>query len=277
MSKLIVMRKLILFFAFIICGFYFSQGNSFVYEVRYKPNSAKDSIKTLKAVLDIKDNKSFFRTENQKKDDSIFATTGIRKILNFGFEEHFFVEKNSKTKEINKIIISGFDYYSLKITENFSWKVILENRKIGDFDCQRAELDYGGRKWIAWFTTDIPFQDGPYVFQGLPGLIVEIKDEKNNFLFSLNQVKKGSEFYDTKANKITINWKTMDQLRLNFYNDPYKDFKPNSAGNNFSKIKYTDEHGNEILPDFKEWTANEQKKIKENNNPIELNHIMDYK
>lgn len=111
----------------------------------------------------------------------------------------------------------------------------------------------------------------------MPGLIVEIKDEKNNFLFSLNQVKKGSEFYDTKANKITINWKTMDQLRLNFYNDPYKDFKPNSAGNNFSKIKYTDEHGNEILPDFKEWTANEQKKIKENNNPIELNHKMDYK
>ena len=98
------MRKLILFFAFIICGFYFSQGNSFVYEVRYKPNPAKDSIKTLKAVLDIKDTKSFFRTENQIKDDSIFATTGIRKILNFGFEEHFFVGKNSKTKEINKII-----------------------------------------------------------------------------------------------------------------------------------------------------------------------------
>ena len=67
------MRKLILFFAFIICGFYFSQGNSFVYEVRYKPNPAKDSIKTLKAVLDIKDNRSFFRTENQKKDDSIFG------------------------------------------------------------------------------------------------------------------------------------------------------------------------------------------------------------
>ena len=155
--------------------------------------------------------------------------------------------------------------------------MLSEKRKIGAFDCQRAETEYGGRKWIAWFTTEIPFQDGPYVFQGLPGLILEIKDENNNFLFTLNQIKKESQFFDSKSNKISINWKMMDTLRKNFYNDPYKDFKPNSAGNNFSKIKYTDENGNEIVPDFKEWTEHEQRKIRENNNPIELNHKIDYK
>ena len=111
----------------------------------------------------------------------------------------------------------------------------------------------------------------------MPGLILEIKDENNNFLFTLNQIKKESQFFDSKSNKISINWKMMDTLRKNFYNDPYKDFKPNSAGNNFSKIKYTDENGNEIVPDFKEWTEHEQKKIRENNNPIELNHKIDYK
>jgi GLPGLI family protein len=47
-------------------------------------------------------------------------------------------------------------------------KISSEKRKIGDFDCQRAELDYGGRKWIAWFAAEIPFQDVPYVFHGLP-------------------------------------------------------------------------------------------------------------
>ena len=94
-------------------------------------------------MLDIQDFKSIFRTENQRKDDSIFVASGIRKNLNFGFEEQFFVEKNIKNKETNKIIISGFDYYSLKISENFSWKVLSEKRKIGDFDCQRAETEYG--------------------------------------------------------------------------------------------------------------------------------------
>ena len=42
-------------------------------------------------------------------------------------------------------------------------------------------------------------------------------------------------------------------------------------------IQYTDENGNVIVPDFKEWTEHEQKKIRENNNPIELNHKIDYK
>ena len=109
------MKKLILLLTFLIFGFYFSQGNSFIYDVKFKPNPTKDSIMTMKSVLDIQGFKSIFRTENQKKDDSIFVASGIRKSLNFGFEEQFFVEKNFKSKETNKIIISGFDYYSLKI------------------------------------------------------------------------------------------------------------------------------------------------------------------
>ena len=31
--------------------------------------------------------------------------------------------------------------------------------KIGEFNAQKAETNFAGRKWIAWFTTDIPFQD----------------------------------------------------------------------------------------------------------------------
>jgi GLPGLI family protein len=31
-------------------------------------------------------------------------------------------------------------------------------------------------------STDIPFQDGPYKFYGLPGLIVKIEDEEKLFM-----------------------------------------------------------------------------------------------
>jgi hypothetical protein len=82
----------------------FSQGNSFVYELRFKPNPNKDSIKTVKTILDIKDFKSFFRTENQRKDDSVFAANNSRKMLNFGFEEQFFVEKISKKAILIKLL-----------------------------------------------------------------------------------------------------------------------------------------------------------------------------
>ena len=46
-----------------------------------------------------------------------------------------------------------------------------------------------GRKWTAWFTTEIPIQDGPYKFRGLPGLIVKIEDETKSHCFALNGIK----------------------------------------------------------------------------------------
>lgn len=41
--------------------------------------------------------------------------------------------------------------------------------------------------------------------------------------------------------------------------------------------KWTDEKGNEITPNFKEMNLREQKALKENNNPIELDYKEAYK
>jgi GLPGLI family protein len=58
-----------------------------------------------------------------------------------------------------------------------NWKIEDEVKKIGVYNCQKATLAIGGRKWTAWFTPDIPLNSGPYKFQGLPGLIVSVSDE----------------------------------------------------------------------------------------------------
>lgn len=38
---------------------------------------------------------------------------------------------------------------------------------------------------MAWFTTEIPINEGPYKFNGLPGLIIEMYDTEQIFKFSL--------------------------------------------------------------------------------------------
>lgn len=77
--------------------------------------------------------------------------------------------------------------------EDFNWSIKEDTATIANLLCQKAELVFGGRKWIAWFSSEIPITDGPYKFQGLPGLIVSISDSQGYFKFdliTLNDTKK---------------------------------------------------------------------------------------
>ena len=50
--------------------------------------------------------------------------------------------------------------------------------------CQKALGEFRGRKYIAWFTSDIPLSDGPWKFCGLPGLILAVQDTEAYFVFT---------------------------------------------------------------------------------------------
>ncbi len=52
------------------------------------------------------------------------------------------------------------------------------------YTCHKATTEYRGRKYTAWYTTDIPISSGPYIFEGLPGLILAISDSKDHFNFT---------------------------------------------------------------------------------------------
>ncbi|MEL7122487.1 MAG: GLPGLI family protein [Bacteroidota bacterium] len=65
------------------------------------------------------------------------------------------------------------------------WNLENETKKISGLNCLKATTTYGGRDYIAWYTTEIPITDGPYVFNGLPGLIIKVVDSQKWYKFEL--------------------------------------------------------------------------------------------
>ena len=82
----------------------------------------------------------------------------------------------------------------------FQWQILSDTKLIGTFKCQKAETDFRGRHYTAWFAPEIPINNGPWKLQGLPGLILEAADSKGYVRFqfvSLTLPFSGNVIYGT--------------------------------------------------------------------------------
>lgn len=68
------------------------------------------------------------------------------------------------------------------------WEIHEEIRDMSSYQCQKATINYFGRKFTAWFTPEIPLNAGPYLFSGLPGAIIELEDDYGVYTYSLLEV-----------------------------------------------------------------------------------------
>ena len=80
--------------------------------------------------------------------------------------------------------ISLQDYCYVDSLHTQIWTMGDSTREVLGYTCQQATADFRGRRWTAWFTTDIPISDGPWKLGGLPGLILEAYDEGQQHVFT---------------------------------------------------------------------------------------------
>ena len=207
--KLATMKKLFSVFLFALFAFVGAQesketANRFFYELTFKPK--KDSAKLEKVMmsLDIVKDRSIYRDFTAIGQDSILKVqfeamkkAGVLKDLSKSFKMPKFSEKIVKTYPDMKIqyierIANGFSPMNIGYNETLKldWKISDEKAKIGVYNAQKATTEFAGKKWTAWFSSELPFQDGPYKFSGLPGLIVKIEDEGKNYSWVLQGNKK---------------------------------------------------------------------------------------
>lgn len=97
---------------------------------------------------------------------------------------HYNIVKNRDHNKIlyTKNIVPDQFYYTQELNL-FEWKIQPETKKIKDYKVQKAITSFAGRDYVAWFSSEIPISEGPYKFNGLPGLILEIADKENHYVF----------------------------------------------------------------------------------------------
>ena len=89
--------------------------------------------------------------------------------------------------------MSECGYYDEPFSE-IDWVVAEDSTKtILDYQCIMATTDYHGRKWTVWFTPEIPIQDGPWKFCGLPGLIMEASEPSGQHRFTVTGIETSSQ------------------------------------------------------------------------------------
>lgn len=132
----------------------------------------------------------------------------------------FIIKDYKKNKIKEKYYVSGFYVFS-EDTPTISWELTEEMDSICGYPCIKAHADFCGRKWDAWFTNDIPLSDGPFRFQGLPGLILKMESEDKEHRLTAISIRNGhNDIYEEKTDDYKTTRERCRKLYENFHLNP---------------------------------------------------------
>ncbi|MDQ0592206.1 GLPGLI family protein [Chryseobacterium ginsenosidimutans] len=103
----------------------------------------------------------------------------------------YFKERLIRSGGTTNVFITKKDN-KIKYQENIDLKWVLysDTKIINGVKCQMAATNKYGRRWIAYFSKDYSQSLGPYKFTGLPGLIFELYDTRDDYHFTATEVEK---------------------------------------------------------------------------------------
>ena len=122
----------------------------------------------------------------------------IGKMINDAMNNGEFMRGNYPHKRLKAYIYKNYPEGRMTVTDGLilqdyryvdslhtqTWTMGDSTREVLGYTCQQATSDFRGRRWTAWFATDIPVSNGPWKLGGLPGLILEAYDEGQQHVFT---------------------------------------------------------------------------------------------
>lgn len=103
------------------------------------------------------------------------------------------------------------------------WVILDRDTTILGYPCHTARTEYAGRKYIAWYTEDIPIPYGPHKFSGLPGLILTIQDTEREIYFEMigiERVDYTDPIYSKVRKVVKISPKELARIIINYHQNP---------------------------------------------------------
>ncbi|HAY3561999.1 TPA: GLPGLI family protein [Elizabethkingia meningoseptica] len=179
-----MLKFIFIFFCF---SSLFGQSIRFVYKYSHLTDSLKPDSKTEEVTyLDVSPKGSFYyKYEEYKRDSTLQNFRKKNSFLSQKTHYRTFIEKQYANPVTDMYTVLTDTYYKIREERAIKWNVLEEKTVYEGYHVQKASTVFAGRKWIAWFSNEIPISDGPYKFCGLPGLILKISDDKGQHIMEL--------------------------------------------------------------------------------------------
>jgi GLPGLI family protein len=154
-------------------------------------------------------------------------------------EDNEYVFKNiSKNFITYADVISFKEFYIEEKIPNLIWEFSSEQKTLLGYDCKKAFTEFRGRKYEAFYSEEIALSNGPWLFQGLPGLILEINCIESDDLkfqikaFGLRKLdNQNFEITNPYENKKKLSWDDFLVLYRKKYDQTLRDnMTPNGPG-----------------------------------------------
>ncbi|MDR2408054.1 MAG: GLPGLI family protein [Bacteroidales bacterium] len=186
------------------------------YCITYKYEFFTDTLKKIKyydsKILEIGEKFTRYSSISADKIDSVFFTVqqgkgrknykniaidGINPVLEAGLNQKEIpmredVYINYPAKELMTVSINfhSLEYIYKEPVFKFAWKIQSDTTSILGYKCLKATTTFRGRNYEVWFTPFIPIRQGPWKFNGLPGLILKATDTNGYFEWRATGIEK---------------------------------------------------------------------------------------
>ncbi|MEA3503731.1 MAG: GLPGLI family protein [Bacteroidota bacterium] len=169
------------------------------YSLKYQWDSLSNFINQSDMYLFLGQNTSKFLSSEKYSSDTIW-----RNMSNIADVHKYAADRNKPIPRVKYRVVKNYpkgkithieysDPSTFKCEEDlnqFNWQLTGDTAAIEGYKVQKATCDFGGRSWVAWFAPEISYSDGPYKFNGLPGLILNIHDTRNHYVFEFISIEK---------------------------------------------------------------------------------------